>query len=74
MGVENIQAQEDMVEVGDGQLLELMQWGWETSGCAQKDVVEARDKQLGSRGHDGSRRQVVVLELIQWGWETSGQA
>ena len=56
------QVREDMMEVGQTVVLGLTQWGLETSGRAQKDLVEAGDERSDSRGHGGGGIQVVALE------------
>ena len=53
---------EDMMEVGQTVALGLTRWGLETSGRAQKDLVEAGDERSGSRGHGGGGIQAVALE------------
>ena len=43
--------------------LESAWWKWDTSGCAQIDMVGVGDERLG-RVHGGGGTRVVALELI----------
>ena len=42
--------------------------------CSRIDAVEVEDKRLGSKQHDGSRRQAAGIEKTRSKWETSSHA